>query len=171
MKSKHVFSIILVAVLSILLLACASGGTTVAAAPVEAKLSKYKTLIVNTSSNVPNADTELVQLENLLVGKLRQSGSFAKVTTDTDVKQGVRLDAKIVALREVSTAKRVMLGALAGRGRISVAVELVDVATGKKLGSFQSEGKTSGGTVFAGTTDQAIERVAEQIVDFVKQNL
>lgn len=63
-----------------------------------------------------------------------------------------------------------MLGGLAGRGSITVNADLVDGKTGKKLGSFTSEGKTSGGTVFSGTTEQALRRAAEQVVGFVKQN-
>jgi len=42
-------------------------------------------------------------------------------------------------------------------------VTLVDIASGNTFGSFTAEGKSSGGTVFAGLTPQAIDQVVAQI--------
>jgi hypothetical protein len=50
-------------------------------------------------------------------------------------------------------------------------VELIDLKMGKTIGAFKVEGKSSGGTIFAGTTPQAIERAVEQIVDFVQKSM
>ena len=163
--------VLMVAVFAAGLIGCASGGSTVAAAPMEAKLGKYKKLTVNATSSVEKSDMETTQLGALLVTKLRQSGMFDTVTSDSRARDGVLLNAKIVQLRKVSTGKRLVLGAMAGRGSVAVDAELVDARSGKRLGTFRSEGKTSAGTVFAGTTEQAIERVAEQIAEFVKQNM
>jgi hypothetical protein len=41
----------------------------------------------------------------------------------------------------------------------------------RKIGEFQAEGKSSGGSVFAKGTDQAIQRVAEKIVEFLYNNM
>ena len=64
-----------------------------------------------------------------------------------------------------------MLGAFAGRGSVKVSADLLDGRSGGKLSAFTSEGKTSAGTVFAGTTEQALQRAAEEIAGFVSQSL
>lgn len=171
MTRSRILGLSAITFLALVLAGCASTSSTVASEPMETKLGKYKTLIINTTAAVEQADTETAQLEGVLSAKLKRTGLFQNVHTDTTRKDGVMLNAKIVNLKKVSPTKRLMLGAFAGRGTMAVDVELVDAKTGKKLGSFLSEGKTSGGTAFAGTTEQAIEKVAEEIATFVKTNM
>lgn len=64
-----------------------------------------------------------------------------------------------------------MVGAMAGRAGIDVEVELVDVKESRNIGTFVAQGRSSGGSVFAGTTPQAVERAAEQIVEFIQKNM
>jgi hypothetical protein len=164
----------LLLLISLALIGCASGGTTTAVQPLTASLgSKYKTVLVNVSTSVPDTNSDAQALENEIVTELRKNPAFTKVISATgapDAKADLRLEAKIVDLRKVSAGKRVMLGGLAGRGRVKVDTDLVDGKSKKVLGSFTSEGKTSGGTAFAGTTEQALRRAAEEIAAFVAQN-
>jgi hypothetical protein len=39
------------------------------------------------------------------------------------------------------------------------------------LGSGEIEGKSSGGSVFAGTTTEAVDRVADEVVRLVHENI
>jgi TolB-like protein len=164
----------LLLLLSVALVGCASGGTTTAVQPLSASLgSTYKSVLVDVSTSVPETASDAQALENEIITELRKNASFTKVISATgapDAKADLRLKAKIVDLRKVSAGKRVMLGGLAGRGRVKVDTDLVDGKSGKVLGSFTSEGKTSGGTVFSGTTEQALRRAAEEIAGFVAQN-
>jgi hypothetical protein len=77
----------------------------------------------------------------------------------------------VTKIRRVDAGSRVILGAFAGQGEVIVQVDLVNGHTGALLASAVIEGKTSGGTIFAGTTPQAAERVTEQVIDFVVSNL
>lgn len=157
------------------LVGCASGGSTTALQPVSVPLSSaYKTVLVEVTSTVPDSDADARALENEIITELRKDTRFTQVLSATgnpNAAADLRLKADIVDLRKVSAGKRVMLGGLAGRGSVKVNAELLDGRDGSKLGAFTSEGKTSGGTVFAGTTEQALQRAAEQIAGFVTQNL
>lgn len=158
----------------LLFVGCASKGALITETPMTTKLADYKTMLLHVSSQVPGSSEEVIQLESMTVAKLREMGLFEKViagSASPDVPADLRLNVRIVELREVSSGKRVFLGALAGRARIAVDAELIDLQTGKTIGAFKAEGKSSGGTVFAGTTEQAIERVVEQIVEFVQKRL
>ena len=63
---------------------------------------------------------------------------------------------------------RAMLGAFAGQSRMLVNVALIEQKSGDGIAKFMVEGKSSGGTIFTGTTEQTIGRATEQIVEFVQ---
>ena len=157
-----------------LLEGCASKGAVTATTPMILKLSTYKTMLFNTSSQVSGSSEEMVQLESMTIAKLREKGLFDKVisgSSSPDAQADLRLDAKIIQLKRVSSGARVMVGAMAGRAGIDVEVELFDLKESKSIGTFVAQGRSSGGTVFAGTTPQAVERAAEQIVEFIQKNM
>lgn len=158
----------------ILLEGCASKGAITATTPVTLKLSTYKTILFNTSSQVPGSSEEIVQLESMTIAKLREKGLFDKVVSGAsspDAQADLRLNAKIIQLKRVSSGARAMVGAMAGRAGIDVEVELFDVKESKSIGAFVAQGRSSGGSAFAGTTPQAVERAAEQIVEFIQKNM
>ncbi|HEV2721359.1 MAG TPA: DUF4410 domain-containing protein [Thermoanaerobaculia bacterium] len=123
------------------------------------------------TTSVPDSSRESVQLESMIVSTLTSSQVFPAVFGASANGAGeLRVDANISDLRRVSSGARVMLGAFAGRGNMTVNVKLVDTRSGETVGSFTSQGTSSGGTVFSGTTDQAVELAARQIVEFLRQN-
>ena len=73
------------------------------------------------------------------------------------------LKATITKVKRVGGTKRFMLGVGAGRANISAQVNLSDARTGKELGSYTITGE-SGGSAFAGGTDDAVKKAAEQVV-------
>lgn len=158
----------------ILLEGCASKGTITATTPMTLKLSTYKTILFNISSQVLGSSEEIVQLESMTVAKLREKILFDKVfsgSSSPDAQADLRLNAKIIQLKRVSPGARAMVGAMAGRAGVDVEVELFDLKESKSMGTFIAQGRSSGGTVFAGTTPQAVERAAEQIVEFIQKNM
>lgn len=163
---------VLLAVAGLLLLGgCASSGQTLKASPPKTKLSEFKSVVINVTSSVPDSSRESFQLESMIVSTLTSQKLFPAVTGKSAGGNGdLRVDANISDLRRVSSGARVMLGALAGRGNMTVDVKLVDARSGETIGSFTSQGTSSGGTVFSGTTDQAVELAARQIVEFIRQN-
>ena len=158
----------------ILLNGCASRGAITETTPMTLKLSTYKTMLFSVSSQVAGSSEEVVQLEAVTIAKLREKGLFDKVisgSSSPDAQADLRLDAKIIQLKRVSPGARAMVGAMAGRAGIDVEVELFDLKESKSIGTFIAQGRSSGGTVFAGTTPQAVERAAEQIVEFIQKNM
>jgi hypothetical protein len=154
-----------------LLGACASTGALSPTTPLTSRLSTYRTIVFEVSSQVPESAQETIQLESMTVARLREKGIFEKVIAGSaaspDTPADLRLRTRITELNKVGSGARAVLGAFAGQGKIVVAGELIDVKAAQNIGAFTAEGKSSGGTVFAGTTEQAIERAVEQIVEFV----
>lgn len=167
-KLKHAFWVV---VAIFIISGCASTGTIQPMKPIDVKLTNYKTAIVHVTSQLPESRQEIFQLESLIIAKLREKGIFEKVisgNTSPDAPADLKLDGKIVELKKVNAGMRVMLGAFAGQGRVLVDVALIEQKSGDGIAKFMAEGKSSGGTIFAGTTEQAIERAAEQIVGFIQ---
>lgn len=161
-------------IIATLISGCASIGTIRTTQLPSVKLGSYKTMGIQAISSVPDTTEELVQLETAIIARLRDAGLFEKVfspTNSPDTKTDLLLKANITAVNRVSPGARVLLGAFAGRATISVEAELSENTSGKVIGSFTTEGKSSGGTIFAGTTPQAIDRAVEKIVEFVKNNM
>ena len=168
-EQKAVFTLAM-----LLLGGCASTGTLHTLKPMTVKLANYKTMGIDVSSQVPESSQEAIQLETMVIVKLRDRGLFEKIFSQSaspEIPADLRLNVKVVNLKKVSAEDRVMLGALAGRAKIVVDVELIDLKTEETIGAFKAEGQSSGGTVFAGTTSQAIERAVEQIVQFVQDSM
>lgn len=146
---------------------CASTGTIQPVKPLEVQLSNFKTAMVIVSSQVPECEQEKLQLETMIIKKLRKKGLFEQVIAGSASPEAIsdlKLDSKIVEIKKVNAGTRAMLSALAGQGKLLVDVILLEKKSGTNIGQFTVEGKTSGGTIFAGTTEQAVERAAEQIV-------
>ena len=153
---------------------CASTGSIQIKAPMTAKLTNYKTMLFHVSSQVPETSQEVLQLEIITIAKLRDKGLFEKViagSTSPDAQADLQLNAEIMKLKKVDAGARVIGGAFAGQAHMIVDVKLTDMKTGKSVGAFQAEGKSSGGSIFAGTTYQSVERVAEKIVEFVQKSM
>ena len=73
----------------------------------------------------------------------------------------VMLQLTITGGREVDQISRIGLGAFAGTARLDVHVEVL--AGGRTTDTFDVHAKSSSGTIFAGTTDQAVSIIADQI--------
>ncbi len=163
-KSKMVFFLITILLLS----GCASTGTMQLTKPVSERINNYNKIAIDVSSDIKDSSSEVIQLEKMVVIKLREKGLFERVIPGTmDTSTDLHLKIKIVELQKVGSAARLVFGALAGQAKVTVDAKLVDIKTNSVLGAFRAEGKSSGGSTFAGTTEQALERVAEQIVAFL----
>ena len=57
---------------------------------------------------------------------------------------------------------------MAGYSGVAVTVQMVDPATESVLGEADIQGISSGGSIFAGTTEEAFGNTTQQIADFVK---
>lgn len=148
---------------------CAYGYKNVTLQPrLEAPLARVGIVGISRSDANPG---EVDALAYALAQKLRTSGRFTTVTVRRDVANGTEDDLliqyEVTGIKRVSSEMRALFGAFMGRGWIRAHVRLRRARDGTILGEADVEGFSSGGTVFAGTTGQAIEKAAGTIADFV----
>jgi hypothetical protein len=154
-----------VLVLSILgtLTACSSSvKTTMQAAPTES-IEKFKTMAVIVNATEGGA-TDAEKFHRVLAGALTTLRRWDFVKANSDV----TLTVTIVELTKVSQPMRVLFGAMMGQASIETDVVLTDAA-GTVLTQFHVKGKSSGGSIFAGTTDEAFEEAANEIAAVLRR--
>jgi hypothetical protein len=154
--------------LLVLLAGCASSGVVKSASPTFASAPVTHDLaVVETSSSVTNANAQIKLLNAMIISGLQQSGKFGRVSgnkIETSAASGIKIIADVKEFYGVSDSARMLIGGLAGRARVLIQVTVSDMKSGNQIETFEAEGKSSGGTAFSGTTDQAVERAAEQVV-------
>ena len=147
---------------------CASSGMVQHASPITAqKPFDLDVILVKTSSSLEGAEEEKTMLKDALVSGLRDTQMFKEVSEDKaeiGPGSGIKIDAGITAIKKVSKTKRLWAGAMAGRARIQIRVLVTDLHSGSQIESFEAEGESSGGSALAGTTGEAIERAAAEVV-------
>ncbi len=156
MNTSRIWKSSILILIGLVFTGCASTGSIHMITPVNAKLADYKTVLLCVTSQTPESSGETIQLGSMITDKLHDKGLFEKVLIASGCsgcRADLRLNAKILEAKEV--------------GSRVVNVALTDMNTGASIGSFEAEGKSSSG----GTTSQAIERAAEQIVGFLGKNM
>ena len=149
--------------------------------PMTQKLSQYNCLKIDPF--VYDASVEIDdpvkadQLKNMLQSrtkfKIYNLSLFEQVLDVESPKTADRvvvLKGRITYMKRLTKAARAMLGAMAGRAGVAINIQLEDPATGSVLGKADIQGTSSGGSVFAGGTEEAFENAAQQIAEFVKNN-
>lgn len=156
---------------------CASSGTSTVRQPFSTKLGQFKSASVKVSSSIAKPPTGLnefmAQLEARIVAKLREKQILEKVYSHVaagDSKPDLDLFIVITSVRDVTSFDRVMWGAMAGQATTKATVAVRNRASGELIGSGDIEGKSSGGSVFAGTTTEAVDRVADEVVKLIESN-
>ncbi|WP_353684557.1 DUF4410 domain-containing protein [Thermodesulfovibrio sp. 3907-1M] len=147
---------------------CASTGSIqpVESMNLQGKLSNYKTMNFEVTTTLNDRQDEVKELKEKLIEKAKEKGLDKKLVENPELKVVVN----ITNVSGVSTMGRLMFGALAGRATVEAQVELIDSAKGK-ITELKAEGKSSGGSIFAGTTSQALDKLAEQIIDYLVANM
>jgi hypothetical protein len=172
---KHAISFT-AALLALLIIAgCAApSGAVKKAGPLRAGAAvSLDFVLVATSSSLGNVETEKSRLNDAIISGLNERQLFQSVSgnkASVGAGGGIKVCADIREIKKVSDRARTWTGALAGRARIGVQVTVSDLNSGNPIETFEVEGQ-SGKSAFAGTTDEAIQRAADQIVlEVVKIN-
>ena len=150
------------------LVGCASpSGTVKNASPVSfSNLVSLDVILVESTSSLRDMETEKHRLGDLIVSGLKETQSFKSVSgnkADVNSASGIKVAADIKEINKISDNARLWAGALAGQANILVQVTVSDLNSGNQIEVFEAEGK-AGKSAFAGTTDEAIQLAAEQIV-------
>ncbi len=123
-------------------------------------------VFVESTSSLGDLETEKHLLNDFIVSGLRETQFFTSVSgnkADVNSGGGIKVAADIKEINKVSDNARLWTGALAGQSRILLQVTVSDLNSGNQIEVFEAEGQ-SGKSAFAGTTDEAIQLAAEQIV-------
>ena len=130
------------------------------------KLVSMDFIFVESTSSLGGLESEKHLLGDLIVSGLREKQWFDNVSAnkaDGNSSGGIKVAADIKEINKVSDNARIWAGALAGQARILVQVTVSDLSSGNQIEAFEAEGK-SGKSAYAGTTDEAIQQAAGQIV-------
>ena len=156
-------------VVSLALIGCASSGGIQHAGPIAIRTPvSIDFARVETSSALGDLEPEKNSLNELVISGLRARDVFGDVEGNGLVPEasgdGMAIKIKINEIKKISPGEREWAGALAGRARIMVGVTVSDLSSGRLIETFDAVGESSGGSNLAGTTDEAIQRAAEQVV-------
>jgi hypothetical protein len=147
---------------------CASSGVIKNATPVATGTPvSIDFALIHTSTSLGGLETETNSLNDLVISGLRAREVFGEVDGNPAAagsSGGIKVEIKILEIKKISRDEREWAGAMAGRGRILVQATVSDLNSGKPIETFEAEGLSSGGSNLAGITDEAIQRVAEQVV-------
>lgn len=151
---------------------CSASGSLEETVAISRPLADYSILKLSVTVEDPEDAEGAALVEAKLGAGLSRAGIFDRVlASDVDLAEpDLVLRAHIVNLRRVSSASRAMGGALVGRGKLEIQVELIDVATGESIGELTAEGKSSGGTIFAGTTTQGVDQAVDRVIEYLVQH-
>ncbi|GAB5045730.1 DUF4410 domain-containing protein [Thermodesulfovibrio sp. TK110] len=163
---KRSFSLI---ILIVFFIAGCAGQTTIKP-EAEFKIKNIKTASVTVNTLLPDCEKEIIQIEKNLTEKLKEANIFSRIL-EKEQSADLIIKVDIEELAKVSKSDRFWYGAMAGRGKVAGRITLIEGFSGKILGSFYVESLTSGGTIFAGTTEQAIDNFIEKIISFIQENI
>ena len=153
--------------------ACAIGYTRIGKAP-DAPLKNYKILALPDLAGGDQIPEEVKSsIPNKVAEGLANEKLFAKIERGTGGKDEsvVLLSGRVVQYNPGSRGMRYLTGPLwgVGKGSIIVNVKFIEKVSGKELADSSFEGEIKGG-FFGGGIDETYEKIAEEIVHFIKSN-
>lgn len=160
---------------------CAAKKITIVTMPVKTRLSNYSTLKIEPfyySSAVEIKSQEKAdKLRDMFQERVKYDiyglSLFEKVVdteASDDTDHIVLLKGKITYMKRVTRFTRLMVGAMAGRSRVDVDIQLIDYQTGDILGEAVIKGTSTGGSAFAGGTEEAFQNASQQVAEFIKNS-
>lgn len=168
--TKMIFVSSIIALMLLLNLSgCAPSSGTVKKNPGPGLISQPVSLdfiSLTTGSSLVGMETETGFLSDHIVSGLRETQLFPTVSAnpvDAGVGSGIKVEIQIKAIKKVSDDSRAWFGTFAGQAQVVVQATISDLSSGHPIETFEAEG-LSGKSAKAGTTDEALQRAAEQVV-------
>jgi hypothetical protein len=174
-KQKRFFLLAVCIGIGFCLISCAASSQNIVKMPVTTKLALYKNVTVSvtnsTANPIDNEERNLLVKE--LCMQLELTGKFQQVNASDQSGQKISellVETEVVNISRVNRATRIMLGAMAGQASLELQVKLIDSKEQKVIGQTNTIGYSSGGNIFAETTEGAIKQAAKGVADFVVSN-
>lgn len=169
---RFIYNLAVLLTLVAIIVGCASSELVVRK-PLETKLNQYSKFIFNAESNVTeDVAEEIASLEELAINRVIELNLFKT----TELGSGENADdgslvvkAVITEINKVSGLTRFLIGAFAGKASMTIDITFHDAKTGVLLGEYDITGK-SGGTGYAGGTNEAISMAVDKIAEVLSQN-
>jgi len=164
-----------------LLFGCAAKKVLTVNLPLKSKLSKYNVLKINQFYYGPTVEIKDQEKADKLRDMFQERVKYhiyglslfeqvVDVEATKDIDRIVLLKGKITCMKRVTKFTRFMVGAMAGRARVDVDIQLVDGHTKDILGEANIKGTSTGGSVFAGGTEEAFKNAAQQVAEFINNS-
>ena len=148
--------------------ACAASGSIQTLSGSAPAVHSAKSGAVEVSTSLPDKSETVAALKAAITAQLVNKRMFKSITDGDSSDYLLRVD--ITEISEVSQAARVLVGAFAGQAEIAANCTVIDRRDGRVIGKMVAKATSSGGHIFAGTTQEAIDIVALQIVDYLLAN-
>lgn len=150
---------------------CGGGYKVSESKALEAKLGVFRSAQLEASSGDAETHEAVEPFKTKLFGELTSRGVFTNYSTGLDAGDSeIRLSVVLTGLKTVSATERAMFGGMAGKARLTAAVTLTHLKTNQELGAFTITGKSSGGSVAAGGTSEAIDMTAIGVAEFLEKH-
>jgi len=171
-RKRRLLLLTVVIVMGFCLMSCAASNESIVKTPIATSLSIYKNIMVSVTHATANPidDEERDMLVKEICKGLELTGKFQQVNFSDPSGQKIGellVEAEVIKINRVSRAARVLVGGMAGQASLELQIKLVDQKENKVIGETSVTGKSSGGTIFAGTTEDAIKEAAKGVVAFV----
>src|SRR5882757_1983164 len=164
---KYALKIAAISLVASILISCASSGMVKKASPIVTSMPvSLDFALVETSSSLGDVGSESQFLNQSIITGLSEREIFGVVSgnkQEVSAGSGLKVEVEIKTIKKVSDNARVWAGGLAGRASILIHVTVSDLISGKQIEVFDVEGK-SGKSAEAGTTNEAIQQAANQVV-------
>ncbi len=162
---------LLLSFLGLALAGCAGGAeesSWVQESKIPQGLGRYRTVLVDVSTQDPAQYEGVESLKSALLGRLATLVCFDSTVTGVEARSAeLRISAVLTGAEGVSSTERVILGGLAGKPRVTAEVRLVDLRSGTLVGQFKVEGTTSGGSPTGHLAPEAYENAGAGIADYI----
>ncbi|HYM02822.1 MAG TPA: DUF4410 domain-containing protein [Stellaceae bacterium] len=154
----------LLLVLSLALAGCASEGELKVDSQSSPLQSSYESVRVAIQPTAKDSQEIIGDVRSSVVGQLLSSGRFHRISADGEPAD-VIVTVDIVQYERVSVGERILVGALAGRNRVSARVTVSDGRTGSVIRRFEAQGKSAAHPLSseAGYTD-ALREFSRQVL-------
>ena len=160
-------------VLAPIIAGCAIGYTRIAKAP-DGPLRNYKTLqIPDLAGNDQIPQEVRTEISNKVAEELRKQKLFSEIDrgSSSGTESVIVMNGRVIQYNPGNRGMRYLTGPLwgVGKGSIIVNVKFVDKGSGKELADSNFEGEIKGG-FFGGGIDETHDKIAEEIVQFIRSN-
>lgn len=160
---KKIANAAAVVLLTLTLVACASGATTVMAPPVITPGTAFKTLKIESGTDTVQLPTDARAHFEKRLNEYLLSGK-TKFAAGPDL----TLRYRFIQFDEGDRALRYLIGFGAGKGKMTAEVVFID-GQGKEVAKINVEGEISMGFL-GGDFDMAISQAAREVADYTMKN-